>query len=107
MNILISLLTISGVFFTLIGILTVFYWLKPSKEPADSSNRINRISSWWIGLTRPEVLATSYAYFRQDVMDNVEAVQRDNDHLIASEDCKWCKHLKHLYLSEIKEENNS
>lgn len=105
MSILISLLTISGVFFTLIGLLTVFYWLKPSKKPADSSNRINRISSWWIGLTRPEVLATSYVYFRQDVMENVESVQRNEDHLIPSEKCKWCNHLHH-YLNELKEEDN-
>ena len=74
-----SLLLLGGIFVLCVGLLTVFYWVKPSKHPADESNRINRISSWWIGLTRPEVMAWEYKYFRQDVMDNIESVQRDQD----------------------------
>jgi len=72
---LITLLT-AGTFCTIIGLLTVIYWLKPADEPNDKSNRINNITSWWIGLTRPEVLGTSYKLFRQDVMDNVEDVNK-------------------------------
>tara|TARA_Y100000310_G_scaffold134847_1_gene133763 strand:- start:342 stop:596 length:255 start_codon:yes stop_codon:yes gene_type:complete len=74
-----SLLLLGGIFVLCIGLLTVFYWVKPSKRPADESNRINRISSWWIGLTRPEMLAKEYKYFQQDVVDNIESVQRDKD----------------------------
>lgn len=62
--------------FALIGLLTFFWWFKPAKEPADTSNRIGNISSWWIGLTRPDVLAKSYKYFQQDIMDNVEDVEK-------------------------------
>ncbi len=70
-------LIVSGLFCTSIGLVTVFYWIKAPKAPNDSSNRINNIMSWWIGLTRPEVMGTSYKAFRQDVMDNVEAVEND------------------------------
>lgn len=78
-DLFITVMAIAGTFCTLIGMLTIVYWIKPSKDPADNSNRINNISSWWIGMTRPEVLAKSYKYFRQDVMDNVRDVDRSED----------------------------
>lgn len=79
LSIFLFLLQLTGSFCTIIGGLTVFYWLKAPKAPADSSNRINNITSWWIGLTRPEVLAHSYEAFRQDVMENVEEVEDNPD----------------------------
>lgn len=69
-------LLIAGTFSTLLGLLTIFYWIKPADKPNDESNRINNITSWWIGLTRPEVLGTSYKLFRQDVMDNIKDVDK-------------------------------
>lgn len=78
MNYFLMLLAVGGVFFTLIGMLTVVYWVRPARAPADSSNRINNIASWWIGLTRPDVLATSWKFFRQDVLDNIEDVGKDD-----------------------------
>lgn len=62
-----------------IGLLTIFYWVKPAKEPADTSNRINNITSWWIGLTRPDVLAQSYKFFRQDTLDNIIDVDKNTE----------------------------
>lgn len=59
-----------------LGLLTIFYWLKAPKAPADSSNRLNNIASWWIGLTRTEVMAKSWRYFRQDIMDNVRDAEQ-------------------------------
>jgi hypothetical protein len=76
-DILIWALAVAGLFPTAIGTLTVFYWLKPAKLPADTSNRVNNIASWWIGLTRPDVLAASYKFFRQDIMDNVIELERN------------------------------
>ncbi len=70
------ILALSGMFCTLLGLLTVFYWCKPPNHPADSSNRLNNVASWWIGLTRQEVVAECYKYFRQDVMDNVKDVDK-------------------------------
>lgn len=74
-----SLLMLAGIFCTAIGILTVFYWCKKPNKPADTSNRLNNISAWWIGLTRPEELAEEYKYFRQDLMDNIEDVEELNN----------------------------
>lgn len=70
---------IAGIICTIIGILTVYHWFKTPKSPADDSNRINNVTSWWLGLTRPEIIAKSYKYFRQDVkknIDDVESTQR-------------------------------
>lgn len=68
-------LMVSGIFCTLLGLLTVVHWFKTPSAPSDTSNRINNISSWWIGLTRPEVLGNAYRMFRQDVMDNVDDLE--------------------------------
>ena len=64
-----------------IGVLTILYWFKTPKPPSDDSNRINNIVSWWIGLTRPYVMAHAYNFFRQDVMKNIEDVEKvvDNE----------------------------
>lgn len=77
LNIFLVTLIIAGIFCTLIGMLTVFHWFKTPQMPADDSNRLNNIASWWIGLTRPNVLAKSYKYFRNDIMDNVDSVEKD------------------------------
>lgn len=78
LHILYITLVLGGIVSTMIGILTFFYWVKPAKKPADTSNRINNISSWWIGMTRPDVMAKSYRYFQQDVMDNIEEVEESD-----------------------------
>ena len=74
-DILLFVLQLAGITCTLIGILTVFHWFKTPTPPSDDSNRINNIQSWWIGLTRPDVLARSYKAFRQDVMKNIEDIE--------------------------------
>ena len=78
LTIFLNILMLAGTFCTALGLLTVFYWCKPSDKPADKSNRIKNLSSWWIGLSRPDVIAKSYKYFRQDVMDNIEDVETTN-----------------------------
>ena len=60
----------------LIGMLTLFHWFKAPDKPADDSNRINNIVSWWIGLTRSDLMARQYKFFRQDVMENIEDVEK-------------------------------
>jgi len=69
-------LTLGGTLLTLIGIVTVVQWARTPKMPADDSNRINNIKSWWIGLTRPEVMAAAYHAFKQDELDNLEDVNK-------------------------------
>ena len=77
LNVFLIVLMLAGIFCTLIGMLTVLHWFKTPKMPADDSNRLNNIASWWIGLTRPNVLAKSYKYFRNDILDNVDSVEKD------------------------------
>lgn len=78
LNIFVEIISVGGIFCTLIGVVTVFYWAKSPKKPSDASNRINNITSWWIGLTRPDVLANQYKYFRQDVLKNIQDVNKTN-----------------------------
>ena len=70
---LLSILTLAG-----LGLYTVFYWIKAPNSPADTSNRLNNIQSWHIGLRRPEVLASSYKFFRNDVLDNIKDVEKSD-----------------------------
>lgn len=76
LDIFLITLLIAGIFCTLIGILTVFHWFKTPKMPSDATNRLNNIVSWWIGLTRPNVLAKSYKYFQNDLYENVKKVNK-------------------------------
>ena len=73
---LLLLLTVSGSFFTLLGLFTVFHWFKTPSMPSDDSNRLNNITSWWIGLTRPSVMAYGYKFFRQDALKNINDVEK-------------------------------
>ncbi len=73
-----TLLIIAGLMLTGIGLLTMVHWFKTPDAPSDQSNRINNIMSWWIGLTRPDVMGKAYKAFRQDVMDNVNDVEKNN-----------------------------
>jgi hypothetical protein len=79
LNTFLIILIVAGMFCTLLGMLTVFHWFKTPKMPADDSNRLNNIASWWIGLTRPNVLATSYAYFKNDLLKNINKVENPNN----------------------------
>lgn len=78
LNIFLIVLIAAGTVCTIIGMITVFYWFKSPKSPANDSNRLNNIASWWIGLTRPNVLAESYTYFQNNVFKNVQQVENYN-----------------------------
>ena len=65
-------LALAGTFCTLIGMLTVWFWILKPPKPNDQSNRINNIQSWWVGLTRPDVLGKSYKHFKLDVMGQIK-----------------------------------
>ncbi len=63
---------VASVFFTAIGILTLVYLIKPKRLPMDESNRINHIRLWWFVLTRPELFVGSFAWLKNDEMDNIK-----------------------------------
>jgi len=75
-SIFFAMLAFAGMIPLAIGIFTIIWWCKAPPEPNDQSNRLNNIASWWIGLTRPEVMGNAYRYFRQDVMDNVRDAEQ-------------------------------
>ena len=76
-EIFLSCLMFAGSFCTLLGLLTVAYWIKTPPKENDDSNRINNIKSWWIGLTRPEVLGVSYKAFKDDVLKQLQDSNKD------------------------------
>lgn len=65
------------VFFTLIGVFTVYHWLRPQKKPADTSNRINAIKLWWLGLTAEEYFADrpGFEWLKEDVRDQLDILE--------------------------------
>jgi hypothetical protein len=72
-------LMLAGLVCTMIGLITCVQWFRTPKAPNDDSNRINNIMSWWIGLTRPDVMGKAYKAFRQDVMDNINDVEGSDE----------------------------
>lgn len=54
----------------LIGLLTIFHWVKP-KPGIDQSNVINRIRLWWFALTRPGKFVDQFPWLLEDEWKNV------------------------------------
>ncbi len=73
---MITILLIATLPLTLIGSITVFYWIKKPKAPADESNRINNVVAWWVTLRHPQLYASAYKFFRQDVVENINDVEK-------------------------------
>lgn len=67
-----SLMYLAGIFPLGIGLLTIFFWVKPSKVPADKSNRINGIRLWWFALTRKELFVDTFPWLKNDELDNLK-----------------------------------
>jgi hypothetical protein len=55
----------------LIGLFTIYHWLRPQHPPADTSNRINAIRLWWFALTKEEDFVSLYPWLKGDEGDNV------------------------------------
>lgn len=56
----------------LVGLFTLFHWLRPQKPPADASNRINKIRLWWFALTRENLFAERFPWLTRDELENVQ-----------------------------------
>lgn len=54
-----------------IGMFTFYNWVRPQKEPADESNRINAIRLWWFALTREDKFVGIFPWLKNDEWDNV------------------------------------
>lgn len=73
-NIFLWMLTISGIFVLLIGMITVGSWGLRTKHPADTSNRINRIRIWWFAVSAPHRFAncSGFTWLKGDERDNLK-----------------------------------
>lgn len=74
-TIFLTMLMVGGMFPLLIGLLTIFHWVRPQHAPADTSNRINAIRLWWFALTREELFVDKFPWLKQDELDNVKDVK--------------------------------
>lgn len=54
----------------LIGLLTIYHWLRPPPAPVDRSNVLNRVRLWWFALTRPDKFVPLFDWLRYDEWDN-------------------------------------
>ena len=72
MDYFLNLLAIGGIFPLLVGILTVGSWALPVKQPADTSNRINRIRLWWYAISAPHRFVKNFYWMTGDETDNLK-----------------------------------
>lgn len=71
-DLLLNMLTVSGIFVLGIGMLTVGSWTLPIRKPADQSNRINRIRLWWYAISAPHRSIKSFYWLKGDETDNLD-----------------------------------
>lgn len=71
-TILLNTLAFAGLFPLIIGIITVFSWLKCGKPPYDQSNRINNILLWWLATRKDERFLEIYPWLKGDVRDSLK-----------------------------------
>ena len=70
LDIFLNLLTISGIFATLIGLIVMIAVARGQKLPADESNRINHIRLIWFALTRPRLFVGVFPWLKNDELEN-------------------------------------
>lgn len=56
---------------TLIGLFVLWHIFRTQKEPADASNRINKIRLLWFALTREELFTGVFPWLKNDEKENV------------------------------------
>ena len=62
MNFLLGVLLLPA----LIGLFIIFHIARPQREPADTSNRINKIRLLWFVLTREELFIDTFPWLQKD-----------------------------------------
>jgi len=72
LHIFLIALMAAGTLMTLLGLFTFIWWVKPARDPADTSNRINKIRLWWFALTRPELFVDTFEWMKNDELDNMK-----------------------------------
>ena len=65
-----TLLQIAGTLPLALGLFVLFHIFRPQHEPADRSNRINKIRLLWFALTREELFTDRFPWLRRDELAN-------------------------------------
>ncbi len=65
------LLAAGGSLCTLIGLFIIYHIARPQQDPADTSNRINKIRLLWFALTRENLFTSVFPWLKHDELDNV------------------------------------
>lgn len=55
---------------TLLGLFLIFHIVRQQKEPADMSNRLNKIRLIWFVITREDLFAETFPWLKNDELDN-------------------------------------
>jgi hypothetical protein len=55
----------------LIGLFTLYHWLRPPPKPVDRSNVISRIRLWWFALTRQDLFIELFPWLGRDELENM------------------------------------
>lgn len=56
----------------LIGMFVLFHLFRSQHEPADTSNRINKIRLFWFVMTREELFVDKFPWLTNDEYDNIK-----------------------------------
>jgi hypothetical protein len=72
LTVLLTALCLAGVLVALFGAWVLVMLGKSLREPADTSNRINRVRLLWFVLTRPELFVDAFPWLKRDEQDNVK-----------------------------------
>lgn len=54
-----------------IGLFVLFHIFRPQRNPADTTNRINKIRLLWFVLTREELFVDTFPWLKNDELENV------------------------------------
>lgn len=57
---------------TSVGLLVFWHVARPQKQPADTSNRINKLRLLWFALTREDLFIDLFPWLKHDELENME-----------------------------------
>lgn len=59
-------------FLAMFGLFIIISIFKAKRLPMDASNRINHIRLLWFAFTRPELFVDTFAWLKNDELDNIQ-----------------------------------
>lgn len=68
---MLTLLAVAGTLPLLLGLFIIFHILRPQRQPADRTNRLNKVRLLWFCLTREELFVNTFPWLTRDELENV------------------------------------